>query len=677
MARSLFNLSDINDTNGITINNGVPVKVSISSTEGNDIDINGDGIEDLLLIGRSSNNIAGDSDRSNYVIFGNNELPASIELTEVDGNNGIEIVNQQLSFSVNTSDLNGDGFDDLAQKTSELVEGQLESDIRVISGSKELPADIDVFSLNGSNGFNILSDGFGFTFSDVRIDINGDGIEDLVLSANSAARENSTVVVFGNNEGFNANFNLDELDGSNGFIVTGGTFFDEIDARGQDVNGDGFDDLFLQATFHESTENQTNYVVFGGNELSANVNLSTLGSNEALKITDREENNTLRLSNLSGLIDDLNGDGIGEIVVHKFPSDGEASEITSVIYGREGLSGSIDLSELNGENGFTINATADSGDIRIQQILDFDNDGFQDLLLNDKDLNNLVLVYGSNRGYPANFDLNNFEGIDYSIIENINIVATDGVKKGDVDGDGVEDLIFETDEITTSYVVFGRQERSDRLDLTAPDENALQINDSGLGVRVTGVADINGDRLDDIIFQDLEGGAAEADRTRIVFGNSDFSSDENNLDTPVYRFFNQNTGVHFYTANVEERNAVQELNNYIFEGASYQSADPVTGNPEPSAVYRFLNQDTGVHLYTISEVERDVTQELDNFSFEGEAFFAYPTEVDGSIPIYRFFNTLTGAHFYTPSAMERDNVEANLPDFQSEGIAYYALPIDE
>ena len=676
MARSLFNLSDINDTNGITINSGVPVEISISSTEGTDVDINGDGVEDLLLIGTSSNNIAENSDRSNYVVFGNNELPASIELTEVDGNNGVEIVNQQLSFSVNVSDLNGDGFDDLAQKTSELVEGQLESDIRVIWGNNELPADIDVFSLNGSNGFNILSDEFGFTFGDFRTDVNGDGIEDLVLRADSGVRENSTAVVFGNNEGFDANFNLDELDGSNGFVVAGGLFFDEINATGQDVNGDGFDDLFFQATFDESLETQTNYVVFGGSELPANIDLSTLGDNEALEITDRE-NGTLFLSNLSGSIDDLNGDGISEIVVQKFPSDAQTSEITSVIYGREGLSGSIDLSELDSANGFTINATAESGGgIRIQQVLDFNNDGFQDLLLNDIDLDNLALVYGSREGYPAEFDLGNLEGIDHSIIENVDLIATNGVKKGDFDGNGIEDLIFETDE-TTSYVVFGRPEISDRLDLTDPDENALQIDDSGLGVRVTGVADINGDGLDDAIFQDLEGGATETDRTRIVFGNSDFSSDENSLDTFVYRFFNRNTGVHFYTSNEVERDTVLELPNYSFEGASYQSADPITGNPAPSPVYRFLNQDTGVHLYTISEVERDATQQLDNFSFEGEAFFAYSTEVDGSIPIYRFFNTTSGAHFYTPSAAERDNVEANLPEFQSEGVAYYALPIDE
>ena len=159
-----------------------------------------------------------------------------------------------------------------------------------------------------------------------------------------------------------------------------------------------------------------------------------------------------------------------------------------------------------------------------------------------------------------------------------------------------------------------------------------------------------------------------------LFANDSSSTSNNNFGTTVYRFFNNNTGVHFYTANETERNAVEDLDNFNPEGASYQGADPLTGGSTP--VYRFLNEDTGVHLYTVSEAERETTQNLANFSFEGEAFSAYSTPVDGSIPIYRFFNSTTGAHFYTPNAAERDNVEDNLPEFQSEGIAYYALPIE-
>jgi hypothetical protein len=40
-------------------------------------------------------------------------------------------------------------------------------------------------------------------------------------------------------------------------------------------------------------------------------------------------------------------------------------------------------------------------------------------------------------------------------------------------------------------------------------------------------------------------------------------------------------------------------------------------------------------------------------------------------PLYRFLNTQNGAHFFTASAIEAELVEANIPHFQSEGVAYY------
>lgn len=156
---------------------------------------------------------------------------------------------------------------------------------------------------------------------------------------------------------------------------------------------------------------------------------------------------------------------------------------------------------------------------------------------------------------------------------------------------------------------------------------------------------------------------------------SDVAGD--NAEISVYRFLNNNSGVHFYTADENEQDAVQNLDNFSFEGESYNVLDPLSGAEGAVPVYRFLNQDTGVHLYTTSEAEREVVEESNNFSFEGEVFSAFDTQVEGTIPIYRFFNADTGAHLYTPSALERNNVEDNLAEFESEGIAYYAFPTEE
>ncbi len=162
--------------------------------------------------------------------------------------------------------------------------------------------------------------------------------------------------------------------------------------------------------------------------------------------------------------------------------------------------------------------------------------------------------------------------------------------------------------------------------------------------------------------------------------NNSGLNDSNDLDDSVdavYRFFRPDVGVHFYTANPEERDAIlTNLPNFDFEGVSYQSVDLLSGSSNVTPVYRLLNRDTGVHLYTNSEVERDVVTDLPNYTFEGEAFHSYTAEVQGSIPIHRFYNPTVGAHFYTPVEAEREAVETGLPDYQYEGIAYYALPAE-
>lgn len=147
----------------------------------------------------------------------------------------------------------------------------------------------------------------------------------------------------------------------------------------------------------------------------------------------------------------------------------------------------------------------------------------------------------------------------------------------------------------------------------------------------------------------------------------------------VYRFLNTDTGVHLYTSSEIERASIEStLPNYIAEGSAYISVDPFTGNPEPEKVYRFFNTDTGTHLYSTSEVEKKYVEDnLDNYSLETEFFFAFDEQQPDTLPVYRFLNTDTGAHFYTSSEIEKQSVEDTLPNYQPEGIAYYTFPIGE
>ena len=228
------------------------------------------------------------------------------------------------------------------------------------------------------------------------------------------------------------------------------------------------------------------------------------------------------------------------------------------------------------------------------------------------------------------------------------------------------------------------------ITLSTPQVGIIGLEQSGndliIDLNSDGIAETDSDLtvVDFFNGAELGTGAVESianitDTQNILafFNNrANVDSGESSQSGAIYRFFNQDTGVHFYTASETERDAISaELTSFEYEGVSYNSVDPLTGS-QVVPVYRFLNQGTGVHFYTASEIERDAVEQLDNFVFEGEAFSAYESEVEGSIPIYRFYNSVTEGHFYTPSATERDLIIDSLPDFQSEGIAYYALPAE-
>ncbi|GAB4233612.1 MAG: hypothetical protein Kow0049_17110 [Stanieria sp.] len=178
---------------------------------------------------------------------------------------------------------------------------------------------------------------------------------------------------------------------------------------------------------------------------------------------------------------------------------------------------------------------------------------------------------------------------------------------------------------------------------------------------------------------------------KLGINNQEINLGDSNLDdgkltlskgSAVYRFYNTNLGVHFYTTSeVEKQFVLDKLPQYRFEGASYTSAaqpnagaDPLTG---AKPVYRFYNNNTGVHLYTSSEKEKNFIQnDLGAiYRFENTAYYAYNNPTDGTIPIYRFYNTNLDVHFFTPSAVEKDFVIDNLPQYRQEGIggiAFYA-----
>ena len=240
-------------------------------------------------------------------------------------------------------------------------------------------------------------------------------------------------------------------------------------------------------------------------------------------------------------------------------------------------------------------------------------------------------------------------------------------EESSVDGDNLVILnsvsLLQEDELEFSVV---ENSNSELVEATI-SEGELSLNyapDSSGTARITLQAtNLLGDTVED----------------RFIVAVGSAQPDLNPQESTVYRFLNTDTGVHLYTSSEIERDYIEaNLPNYTAEGAAYVSVDPFTGSPEPEKVYRFYNTDTGTHLYTTSEIEKEYVEDnLKNFSLETEFFFAFGEEQPGTVPVYRFYNTDTGAHFYTPSQVEKQSVEANLPNYQAEGIAYYTFPTVE
>jgi hypothetical protein len=146
-------------------------------------------------------------------------------------------------------------------------------------------------------------------------------------------------------------------------------------------------------------------------------------------------------------------------------------------------------------------------------------------------------------------------------------------------------------------------------------------------------------------------------------------------EAPVFRFYNNRSGGHFFTVSPEEAEtvAITMYDTFSYEGTGFYANNWQAGGTSP--VYRFYNNVAGGHFFTINPAERDIvlSQYADTFTFEGIGFFTSPTDTANTEEVYRFYNDRSGGHFFTANEAERDYVIENLSDtFHFEGIAFCA-----